>query len=547
MRIAGLALIFFLTVLHSGAKPARTTISLISIKLARYIISADHLILQKNEIIFAGDVIREGTRSSLDGWFVKLSAQGTVLTKKYYSSVFYNYIRFNKAIPADADNYFLIGNIGNVDTTKVPPAPYTQYGFLVKVDKHGNILWSQMFGKTFVTNLSTDINNIISTGTGDYILSLDYNSSNSSSIIVRIDKDGNIKWTTTLYSASHQVSYGQMVIKQMRNGDLVLAHRIIMYDRTSWANTKYGYYLASLDSAAGLRNWERTFFYADTLSTRKSVEDVVNISELPNGNISFISSYADTASIYFRRSSRVINFITDNIGRPKKVISYRTRGATLYASSANEVNQGERVVLMDNADASFLMKIDSSGAVKWEKGYAKTGRSQETSSILCTTEGSYFFSFTHDGGSTDITLVKTDTEGNADCVQSPLNLIVEDVSNAFREYKINLDVDQAPGKWYSVIAMGAGEYKMSETVSCKKTCCTELIDTAVDIDICNASTYTLPDGYVASASGAYQITYKTRIGCDSIVYYRIRFTSAPQVNLGRDVCLDGKDSVVLRD
>jgi len=342
-----------------------------------------------------------------------------------------------------------------------------------------------------------------------------------------------------------------MSIKQLRNGDLVVANHIVAMDLVNWANTKYGYYIACLDSAGGMRNWERTFMYADSLSGTKAIENIVDLTELPNGDLSFIASYSDTASIYFRKSSKVINFVTDNIGRPKKITSYRevapaAFSPTLFASSASDAGHGERVVLMDNADASFLMHLDASGTIKWQKGYAKTGRSQETKSVISTSNGNYFFSFTHNGGSTDLTLVKTDSLGNVDCVQTPFSLVEENASAVFKEWRLGFKVDQVQGVWYPVIAVGAGDYHMIGTVDCKKTCCTEVIDTAIDLDVCNSDSYALPDDYIVNVSGNYQISYKTASGCDSIVYYNIRFSKTPSVDLGPAACLDGKDSMVLK-
>jgi gliding motility-associated-like protein len=499
----------------------------------------------KKEIAFAGTVIREGSHVALDGWFTRLSAQGTILSTRIYSSVFYNYIKFNKVIQADGENYLLVGNIGNVDTTKVPPPIYTQYGFIVKVDKHGNIIWSRMFGKNFVTNLATDINNIVSTGTGDFILSLDYSNTNAAAIIVRIDKDGNIKWTTTVSSTDFLANYSPASITPSRHGDILIAQKVILYDRTSFSNSKYGYYLLSLDSAAGNRNWERLFIYADSLSSTKAVEDVANLTELPNGDISFISSYADSAYIYFHNSSKVINFVTDNIGRLKKIIQYQTHDRTLYASAATDNVNGDRLVLMDNADAPMLMKINSDGGLLWANAYPKTGRSQESRSVISSAEGNYFFSFTHNGGPTDLSLVRTDVAGNIDCIQAPLDIVSSDATSRFVERKIPMTVDQAPGKWYSISALGTGDYKMSASVQCKKVCCTESIQTTIQVDVCNQPSYTLPDSYVATVGGLYQITYKAASGCDSMVYYNVKFSYTPTINLGQDECLTGKDSIVL--
>jgi gliding motility-associated-like protein len=545
LRILALAMITNFAFIHLIAQTCKDDYFMLKYQTSTVQHLGKATYTSKKELLFAGTVIREASHVALDGWFTRLSAQGTVLSTKIYSSVYYNYIKFNKAIQADGENYLLVGNIGNVDTTKVPPPIYTQYGFIVKVDKHGNIIWSRMFGKNFVTNLATDINNVITTGTGDFILTFDYSNTNSSAIVVRIDRDGNIKWTTTLSSTDFLAIYSPATIKATRNGDILIAQKVILYDRTSFWNSKHGYYLLSLDSAAGTRNWERLFVYADTLSNTKTIEDVVNLTELPNGDISFISSYADSAFIYFHNSSKVINFVTDNVGRIKKITQYQTQDRTLYASEAADDINGDRLVLMDNADAPMLMKINSDGRLLWAKVYPKIGRSQETRSVISSAEGNYFFSFTHNGGSTDVSLVRTDVAGNIDCIQGPLQIISSDATSRFLERKIPMTIDQTPGKWYSIVALGTGDYKMLGSVLCKKVCCTESIQTAIQVDVCNQPSYTLPDNYVATVGGLYQITYKAVSGCDSMVYYNIKFSYTPTINLGEDQCLTGKDSLVL--
>ncbi|MEP7319523.1 MAG: hypothetical protein ABI921_12305, partial [Panacibacter sp.] len=79
----------------------------------------------QNEILFAGTV-RRYRSTTREGWVTKLSPQGTILFSKHYASGDFNFIQFTKAIPADNDNYFVAGNIGNVDTTTFPdPTPLT--------------------------------------------------------------------------------------------------------------------------------------------------------------------------------------------------------------------------------------------------------------------------------------------------------------------------------------------------------------------------------------------------------------------------------------
>ncbi|MEP7317867.1 MAG: gliding motility-associated C-terminal domain-containing protein, partial [Panacibacter sp.] len=155
-------------------------------------------------------------------------------------------------------------------------------------------------------------------------------------------------------------------------------------------------------------------------------------------------------------------------------------------------------------------------------------------------------SFTHNGGSTDLRLVKTDVNGNADCIQTPLTITTSDVTPAFQVLDSAMRTDQTPGTWYAVAAIGTDDYRIYPEIVCRKTCCTDVTDTANKIDLCNAVSYTLPNNDIVKNTGTYNIVYKTSKGCDSIVYYNVTFSTNPVVGLGPDACLDGKDSVILK-
>jgi gliding motility-associated-like protein len=508
---------------------------------------ANAIITPEKEILLAGSVLRNRS-VCLDGWLTKLSPQGTILWSRNYTSVDFNWIHINKAVADGNEGYILAGNIGNVDTTVVPPAILTQMGFLMKVDRYGNKLWTKMFGKNFVAEKVTTINNIIATTNGDFILVLNYSGTgNSSNIIVRIDGEGNIKWTSSITSSAVPVAYGSLHVHQLNNGDLAVASTIQFFDNNNpYIPAKQGYYAASIDYDSGLPEWQRTYIFTGPPSTReRTFGDVVQVADLPNGDLSFISSYADTSYIYFRKTKKVINMITDDIGRLKNIKAYSSP-PPLYASAAvTDIVNGGQVILMDNADAPFLMKLDAAGNIEWQHAYPLTGRSQETRTLLSTEHGFYFFSFTHNGGSKDLKLVKTDLQGNADCVQAPSNLIAEDISDQFRLENLGLSFDYTMAVWHGVASLFVGRYKMEGNITCRNVCCADVTTTAEPIDLCNVNSYTLPNNDVITSPGTYGVTYKTSRGCDSIVYYNISFSTNPIVNLGNDACLEGKDSVVL--
>lgn len=509
-----------------------------------------HVVLTgKHELLLAGDVMRPNS-ILLDGWISLLSIHGTVLWSRRYTSPLYNYIRFSKAVPSGDDGYIVTGNIGNVDTTKAPPAILAQLGFVMSIDKHGNIIWSRIFVKNFVAEKIVDIPAIIGTTDGDFIIAVNYTAAvNSANIVMRIDKDGVIKWSTRLYAGVQGARFSAMQLNQLKNGNIVLGNVTRLVDANNpFVLEKEGYYTVCLDDESGLIEWERLYAWNGPPSTRERVfGPIVQITELPSGRLSFIASQADTAFIYFRKTTRVINMITDNAGNLKQVFAYQSNQPPVYASAAAAAgNSGDQVLLMDNADAPALLYINATGAIQWQKSYPLTGRSQETRDMLATVNGFYFFCFTHNGGSTDLKLVKTDLSGTATCVEAPYFMSAADVSSYFVQTALHLDVDLSPANLHSILALSMVDYRIVTSIVCRKSYCEDITDSVAPRELCNAGSYTLPNNDVVTTAGTYSIVYTSSKGCDSIVYYPVSFPKPPMVDLGRDECLEGKDSLVLK-
>ncbi|WP_276481039.1 gliding motility-associated C-terminal domain-containing protein [Paraflavitalea pollutisoli] len=454
-----------------------------------------------------------------------------------------------KALPIGNEGYMVAGNIGNVDTTTVPPGIITQLGFVMRIDKQGNILWSRVFVKMLVGEKVVDIADMLAGPDGDFVMGVNYAAAvNSANILCRITKDGGIKWTLRLHAGSRGGGYAAPRLSWLKNGNIAVANYIRLYDIGSpGVTTREGYYAACIHYDAGLVEWERLYVWNGTPSNRERNFGVVaQITELPSGNLSFITSQADTAYFYFRKSTRVLNFLTDKTGSLLQVLAYKSAQPPIYASAAVQTGtNGHQAILFDNADAPALMEIDAAGAIVWQKNYPQTGRSQETKDLLATPYGFYFFSFTHDGGSTDPHLVKTDLQGAASCLEGPKALSMSDVSGSFVQQPFNLDVDVNPASLQGIVALNMVDYPFTSNTLCKISCCEDVVDTAATKELCNATSYTLPNNYVVTTSGTYPIVYTTQKGCDSIVYFPVRFSASPAVDLGPDDCLKDKDSVVL--
>jgi gliding motility-associated-like protein len=498
-------------------------------------------ITRDDNISIAGFVLRPGSilRSAL---LAKTTKQGTVLWSRGYSSPLYDYTQFSGMVPLDDGGFMVSGMLASVDTTVSPPAILASTGFLARLDKYGDIKWTKLFDNIFFPEKMIGLKN------GNIVAVLRGSKDVANTIVLCFDADGNSKWKSTISWRTGD-SPGSTTMKELANGNIVLAQYVYSFDYTVPQNApENGYAAIVINGASGLQVWNRAYWFNINQPNDRSVfGELVAVTELNNGNLSFIASIADTAYYQFRVTKVVTNIITDKNGNMLSVTGYTNNKPPLYASAAAYIpSKDQLAILMDNADAPQMLCLDGSGKIRWQKAYAKIGRSQETTYLLGTEEGFYFYSFTHNGGSKEFTLTKTDTEGKADCLETPLDIITSDMTTLFTQQSIDIQLKQSVAGWYSVSAIGIYDYKIQSKIICIQACCTDVTSNAPVIDLCNVDAYTLPNNDVVRSTGTYPIVYTTNKGCDSLVYYDITFSKSPDVKLGNDNCLNGKDSLVLK-
>ncbi|HEX5150692.1 MAG TPA: gliding motility-associated C-terminal domain-containing protein [Parafilimonas sp.] len=500
----------------------------------------------ENEILMAGNVQRANSLLQ-GGWLTSYSGRGTLLWSKQYYTSQYNFLNFTNIIEAGNDNYLITGNIGDVDTTAWPLIHISEYAFLMKVDKYGNIIWSKVLSNLIRPFAFSDISSITKTKDNSFVMALYYTTTKQYMVIMRIDIEGNVLWTSLLSTHAANSGYGNMKLKTLSDGNIVCAGYAKFAD-DSYTYPRIGYSLASFDVTNGELLWNRFYLSTDTLSSYGAAfGDVVNITEFSNHGLSFIASHADASvPYYFRKTDKVLNFITDYSGTLKNVFSYSGALSSLYASAASVYGNNNRALLMDNGDVPFMMGINTDGDIVWQKEYPLLGISQETKCIINTKNGFYFFCFTHDGGSTDPKLVKTDMLGNISCVEGNSSLTKEDVTPSFFMEYINLVFEKYKGVLGNQFVSDVHSYNQQSKDICRIACCKDVTDTAAEIKLCDVDSYTLANNDVVHNSGIYPVTFKTEKGCDSIVYYKITFNFKPIVNLGADTCFGEKDSLTLK-
>lgn len=533
--------LFFLKPVYSCAQSCVDDFFSVNVNTLTVQEPANSIFTSKDEIVMTGNVLRYKSLLK-EGWLTKFSARGTVLWSRHYYTNLYNYVVFNNVIETENETFLITGNIGDVDTTTWPVTHLSQYGVLMKVDKYGNVLWTKTLGRLYDYEAFSDIQSAIVAKDGDYVLSFNYYAYRNFNIITKMDKDGNVKWQTSMHTNAKYPAMTAPKLLQLRNGAFAFANFISVFDDTLFSQSQ-GFYFASVDEHTGLLRWER--FYMGTVAPQV-VGEITGLSEFPDGRLSFITSYAEEKVMNFRETKKVLNYVTDSLGIHLKVYEYSNGSPPFYASSCVSTGlNGERVVLMDNADAPFLMQIQTDGSIRWQKSYAQIGRTQETRSVISTAHGFYFFSFTHNGGSKLLKLVKADINGSALCVENPSSLVMQEVTASYSNQLLKLIYEQPAARWNKFPVLGSNAYELTQDYVCRKACCEDITDTASKVSLCNRTDFILPNNDTVKNSGTYSIVYKASTGCDSIVYYHVDFEFTPAVSLGLDRCMGEKDTIIL--
>ncbi len=503
------------------------------------------VITQQKDIMLAGNVQR--THSLLQvGWLTKYSAQGTLLWSRQFGTSKFNFVQFNTIIDAGNDEYIVAGNVGDVDTSGNPLIYKRKYALIIRVDKFGGIIWSQVLSKVFSFNEFTEVKCAINLPGNDLLIALQYRDFQEYSVIMKMDANGKTKWSTTIHSADRSSTFNNPQLKLLSDGSFLFLSFASVTQNTFFPYQ--GTYLACMNADNGTRKWENFIVRTDTLpGAVKNYGENFNIIQQADGGFSFISSYGEGLFNYFRTAKYVLQFNTNNYGITKKVTSYTNDKSLLYATAANQINEaGNRLILMDDADAPVLMETTPDGQITRINSYPAVGRSQETKSLNHTDAGNYFFSFTHNGGSKELKLVKTDTASEVACIEKPYNIYQQDVTSDYYNQLINLVYESPTASWYD-FSLTMNDYKLEPISICRKACCSDVVNNELEeIYLCDLNAYVLPNKDTAFHSGVYTITHKTKLGCDSIVYYNLHFNYTPVVNLGSDTCIGEKDFIVIK-
>lgn len=516
------------------------------------------LLTSRNEIISAGNI--NYVRNNLvmaDGWISLYSAKGAVIWSKRITAPGFNLLTVRDMTAATDSTYFVTGFVQTYWGVTDPAPPNPNWGILLHLDRYGNILWSKKIDQGYAPGAETTfLENIMRTKEGDLIAHAfvwKRPPFQTKALLLRMDINTNIKWATTYASNVFEFRFNlSNTLRQLPDGSIVaggiIDERIVARDSI----LKVNYYWMGIDQNTGNKLWDRSYLIRDKAANVFYPESTIrNITSLPNGDLSFMG-YADTNAVTIPPlTTRTVNIVTTATGLIKKVTAYQTDRPGSYIVDGQPTGaSGSQLLLMDDGNKAILSELDNTGQVQWKKAYSLPGTAQRPAGFVKAGDG-YYLVLNNNAGTGRTYLLKGGQNVDLACrtTTTPLTSFAGDAFFSAADAQMLFNTENSGINLFSGIDINLRPYPLSAITECSDACCHDIVDTIniTRATICDNQRYMLPDGHRVTYTGDYFVRHKNANGCDSIKFYRLTVIKDPSaLSLGKDTCIEGKDSIILR-
>lgn len=493
------------------------------------------------------------------GHIAKYSERGTSIWSYTYRINYFDFVKelffggINTADMVSTSNgdFIIAGSAEQVLPPFGQDAPVKKWGLLARIDRFGKVVWNKTLRGDYG---HLQFTNICATSDGDFIAYLAADNGYKRSAgdhtynrVFRIGPDGTVKWMsylfTYLFDAGGMGVDNKRAIVQASNGNIIIgdvAHKTVALN----GEIKEGnFHFFELDYTTGHINWEASHEFGAPYNTY--VPDVLDVKELSNGNLSFITNmYVNGLT------EKGANIITDNRGQILQVITYSPADGT--ACKIKEVIKdpytGQRVVLINSNGKTSLAGCNDGGQIAWQQGYDNSDGELPVNCFSAGKSGYHLFS--SNNNAKKYGLLITDRNGFIECANESSNIVVQQTTLDITHDSLRTDLSYQYDRYYDYAypLIRSAAYPLEKNIVCRQTaiCCSDIIDSTniSTVHICKGSSYMLPDSTIIQDSGLYYVTYKTFAGCDSVTYYHIiPDKNTDELSLGKDTCLGRQNSI----
>ena len=466
---------------------------------------------------------------------MKLTSQGNLIWSTAYTGAYFVYntyfrnLEFKSVVAGPDSSYFVSG---------ATHAGGGTIAILANIDKYGRVLWSKIYGTL------DDFPHLMLTRSGKLIA---YSYSNKNPKILCLSLNGAIEWITVLKDQSFKIIPGMKpAITQLRNGNIAIADAL---HKTGTNSKESDFHFFSLDAENGSIKWESSFEYPS--ADPDFVPQLNQLTELPNGSLSLITSLDVKTMLNPEPTRRILNFLLNASGDHTGTFAYYVPNTSCNAADVAAAGDGSRVIFGNMDGRPALFKIEADNEIRWSKGYARAPGSF-VPTLLSKAKSGYDMLLSNID-SKSVQLLFTDPAGRLDCAATDAQFIKEEVPWAYNSYSIQSNVSGNDNELLYVrsYALTAENYVQNKITDCQYLgdCCTDVIDSmhTKEINICEGSSFKFPDNSSTSDSGLYYITHKTGKGCDSVQFFNIHILKNPaDLRVTADTCFAENDSLVLK-
>ena len=257
----------------------------------------------------------------------------------------------------------------------------------MKLDNEGNVAWKKNYGNSWTTSIQEESD-------GNYIMT-GYTADEADFWVQKLDSNGNVLWQKTYGGGADDYAYS---IDVTSDGGYVVA------GKTNSFGTGSDAWVLKLDSNGNVL-WQKSYGGAFT-------DNANSIQETSDGG--YILAGTFRAGSY---DAWVLKLDSDG-----NILWQKTYGggADDYANSIRETSDGGYILVGDTASFgaglydAWVLKLESSGNVLWQKTYGNAGR-DFAKSIQEISDGGYVISGSHYTGSVaQVRIFRTDQNGNID-------------------------------------------------------------------------------------------------------------------------------------
>jgi gliding motility-associated-like protein len=502
----------------------------------------------QNEIVSVGNVLQVDGGFAYDAWAYKLSSRGTVLWAKRYMPAGYNTGHFN-TVASLPDGSCLVAGRFAYERKRFPDNQVEvlySMTFIASLDAFGNLIWMKTFlpYKTYYTSIES----LTVLPNGDIAGAASvFGNRFKRQLLFCMDSQAQVKWCTAL--KDNDLNLSGVTFKQLRSGRILVAGWAYKGPPDFSVINKQGFYLHSINPENGRTIWSRSFFFTTTpRQSFLSTSSVRRITETSDGRICLFSSFSDSAQVtLYPYTQKGLMMQVDETGVLRKAIGFAGGNPGFALADAVLTANDDHLLLLNDADMPVVARVNKEGAIIWQKGYGKLNGNIAGSSLFEVNNLLQVYS----SGRSQVAmsgLLQAEENGSLPCMETASRLFSRDMTSVFVQEEESLFTEPHENELFETTLLGLNRknYNLQSTISCVISCCTDIASDTTAIALCNQPSYRLPNGATANESGLYYTQHKTANGCDSIAYYAIQLDRTPQVSLGDDVCLDEKDSVVLR-